>query len=548
MTVQVVWFKRDLRLPEHAPLRAAAERGPVLPLYVVEPDLWREPDASFRHWWFIRDCLLDLDTALQELGGTLIIRQGEITAVLANLKAGLTKAQGGFALWSHEETGNAWTFARDRRVAAWCREHAVPWQELPTNGVIRRLKDRDGWAAKRNAVMSAPQLPLPPHIAFARVRSDPLPARADVPFRTWRDAAANDSPSAGDSPHPGDSPPAGDSTTAGVQRGGRIEALRVLGSFLDSRSSRYMRTISRPGVSARHCSRLSTHLAWGTLSVREVDQAAAARINELSQAPDPGSADWARQLQAFRSRLAWRCHFVQKLEQQPSLEFHCMHPAFEGMREESFNAAFFDAWRHGRTGYPLVDACMRSLQANGWITFRMRAMLVSFASYQLWLDWRRTAPVLARLFTDYEPGIHFSQFQMQSGVTGINAVRIYNPVKQSLEHDPEGKFIRRYIPELRDLPAEFIHEPWRLDTPPRGYPAPIVDHEEAAREARRRMTPYWRGEEFRQQAREVFRKLGSRNRPRETQRTRRRPAPPAAAVAPQAQFDFGFADDAPPQD
>jgi deoxyribodipyrimidine photo-lyase len=154
---------------------------------------------------------------------------------------------------------------------------------------------------------------------------------------------------------------------------------------------------------------------------------------------------------------------------------------------------------------------MRSLQANGWITFRMRAMLVAFASYHLWLDWRRTAPVLARLFTDYEPGIHFSQFQMQSGVTGINAVRIYNPVKQSLDHDPE-----------------------------------IVDHEAAAREARRRMTPYWRGEDFREQAREVFRKLGSRNRPRETTRKKSRGAPPAAAVAPQVQFDFGFTDDSPP--
>jgi deoxyribodipyrimidine photo-lyase len=528
--MQVVWFKRDLRLCEHAPLRAAAARGPVLPLYVVEPDLWREPDASFRHWWFIRDCLLDLDTALRQLGGTLIVRHGEITAVLAEL----AREHGGFALWSHEETGNGWTFARDRRVASWCREHAVPWQELPTNGVIRRLKDRDGWAPRRNAVMSAPQLPPPPHIRFERARSEPLPARDGVLIRTWHDAAANDGP------------PAGGDPTASVQRGGRDEALRVLGSFLDSRSSRYMRTISRPGISARHCSRLSTHLAWGTLSVREVDQAAAARISELSQAPDPGSADWARQLQAFRSRLAWRCHFVQKLEQQPSLEFRCMHPAFEGMREESFNAAFFDAWRHGQTGYPLVDACMRSLQTNGWITFRMRAMLVAFASYHLWLDWRRTAPVLARLFTDYEPGIHFSQFQMQSGVTGINAVRIYNPVKQSLDHDPEGKFIRRYVPELRDVPSEAIHEPWRLDAPPRGYPAPIVDHEAAAREARRRMTPYWRGEDFREQAREVFRKLGSRNRPRETTRKKSRGAPPAAAVAPQVQFDFGFTDDSPP--
>jgi deoxyribodipyrimidine photo-lyase len=281
-----------------------------------------------------------------------------------------------------------------------------------------------------------------------------------------------------------------------------------------------MRTISKPGISARHCSRLSAHIAYGTLSVREIDRAAAARQALLADEPNPGSADWARQLQAFRSRLAWRCHFVQKLEQQPEIEFRCMHPAFEGMRENEFRADFFDAWCEGRTGYPLIDACMRSLQANGWITFRMRALLVSFASYHLWLDWRRTAPVLARLFTDYEPGIHYSQFQMQSGVTGINAVRMYNPVKQSIEHDPEGKFIRRYLPELRDLADELIHEPWKADSPPRNYPQRVVEHEEAARVARRKMAPYWRGEEFRDQTREVFRKLGSRNRPAETRRRR----------------------------
>jgi deoxyribodipyrimidine photo-lyase len=187
------------------------------------------------------------------------------------------------------------------------------------------------------------------------------------------------------------------------------------------------------------------------------------------------------------------------------------------------------------------------LHANGWINFRMRAMLVAFASYHLWLDWRRTAPVLARLFTDYEPGIHYSQFQMQSGVTGINAVRIYNPVKQSLEHDPEGRFIRRYLPELRDLPLEALHMPWRLDAPPRGYPAPLVDHEQAAREARRRMTPFRRGEGFRDEAREVFRKLGSRDRRREGMGGRRRAvaakseaARPGAARPGAAQLTLGL--------
>ena len=196
-----------------------------------------------------------------------------------------------------------------------------------------------------------------------------------------------------------------------------------------------------------------------------------------------------------------------------------MHEAFEGMREPHFREDFFNAWANGHTGYPLVDASMRSLHANGWINFRMRAMLVSFASYHLWLDWRQTAPHLARLFTDYEPGVHYSQFQMQSGVTGINAVRMYNPVKQSIDHDPEGKFIRRYVPELKDVTTQWIHEPWRMPVPTADYPAPLVDHNTAIKHARAEISQRWAQQSFVGQARAVRQKLGSRSPPE----TRRKP-------------------------
>jgi deoxyribodipyrimidine photo-lyase len=125
---------------------------------------------------------------------------------------------------------------------------------------------------------------------------------------------------------------------------------------------------------------------------------------------------------------------------------------------------------------------------------------------------------------------------MQSGVTGINATRIYNPVKQSYDHDPEGRFIRRYLPELKDVPEEFIHEPWLMSSPPTNYPPPIVDHEAAARLAKQRMTAYRRGEDFREQAAEVFRKLGSRNRPAE--RRARKPKVTSTEPLPQLTLDL----------
>jgi deoxyribodipyrimidine photo-lyase len=477
----IIWFKRDLRVEDHAPLFEAARQGAVLALYIVEPNLWQCHDQSRRHWHFIHDSLLALKVELQIMGLQLIIRIGEAVEVLEQLRTRFNHIK----LWSHEETGNRWSYDRDIAVGHWCSNHQISWQEFPTNGVVRKLISRDGWQALRDARMNAELIPKPKIVVpVLGVLSESLPAKDDALF--------------------------GDRNIGNVQPGGRPAAIETLRSFLKVRASNYMQTISKPGVSARHCSRLSAHIVFGTLSAREIERATKLRMNELADDPDPSAAFFRRNLKAFLSRLAWRCHFIQKLEQQPDIEFKCMHEAFEGMREPHFREDYFEAWKTGQTGYPLIDACMRSLHENGWITFRMRAMLVSFASYHLWLDWRRTSPFLAKLFTDYEPGIHYSQFQMQSGVTGINAIRIYNPIKQSIDHDPEGKFIRRYIPELASVPDSFIHEPWRLESKNTAYPKPIVDHDEAMKHARAEISKRWKSEGFRDQSREVNKKLGSR--------------------------------------
>ncbi|MDP5059117.1 MAG: deoxyribodipyrimidine photo-lyase [Pseudomonadales bacterium] len=486
--VQIVWFKRDLRINDHAPLLAASKTGAaVLPLYIIEPDYWAQPFASKRHWSFIHDCLVDLNTALSGLGQPLMIKVGDAREVLGALQLDYVIS----AIHAFEETGNRWTYDRDIAVRDLCSANNIPLHEYPSNGVVRKLRSRDDWSKIRNARMVAKIVPKPLALAPMPVfSSDPLPAK--------------------------DHPMFGTQPVGRVQQGGRETAVADLRSFLNHRSRDYLHHISAPDLSERHCSRLSTHLTWGTLSVREVAQSIAKRREQLSPLEKKG---FERNLTAFGSRLAWRCHFIQKIEDQPAIETHCMHPAFEGLRVHDHNEAYYQAWANGQTGYPFIDACMRNLTAEGWITFRMRAMLVSFASYQLWLDWRVTGYHLARLFTDYEPGIHYSQLQMQSGVTGINAMRVYNPIKQSMEHSADGVFIRKWVPELANVPTAFIHEPWKWQktliddcdfTLGKDYPKPIVDQAISAKAAKERLAEIRQRLDFKTTANGVFLKHGSR--------------------------------------
>ncbi|MDX2233493.1 MAG: deoxyribodipyrimidine photo-lyase/cryptochrome family protein [Hyphomonadaceae bacterium] len=510
--IHVVWFKRDLRVHDNAALAAAAGSGaPVLPLYIVEPELWRQPEMAGRHLAFLMECLADLDAALKARGAGLVVRVGEAVRVLHDLHA----AHGFAALHAHEETGLLWTYARDRAVRRWARGADVPFLEYRQHGVQRAHGDRDGWAGRWERMMRSPTQPAPDALRGVALASDEAPDAAGLGLADDRCSAR--------------------------QTGGRAEGAALLKSFLTDRGRSYRRAMSTPLEGAVACSRVSAHLAYGCLSIRETYQAA---VRARERWRRSGDTTYAQSLSSFVSRLHWHCHFMQKLEDEPEIERRELHPAYAGLRPPGpEHAALVDAWIEGRTGFPFVDACMRSLRETGWLNFRMRSMVMAFSSYHLWQHWRRPAQALARRFTDFEPGIHFPQTQMQSGVTGVNVARIYNPVKQSRDQDPAGEFIRRWTPELAALPDAFLHEPWTA--PPNvladcgvrlgeTYPVRLVDHEVAARRARDAVYSVRAGADFRDAARAIQNKHGSRKAglPPTEGRTRRKKKPL------QGQFDF----------
>lgn len=471
--MNVVWFKRDLRIHDHRPLHEAASLGPVVALYIDEPDYWALPDVSTRHRACTAMALHNLNEELSGIGLRLQIFRGSSLDAMAWLHGSLKK----FHLHSHQETGNYWTFQRDMQIQAWCREHGISWSQYRQFGVVRGLKSREkSWSKQWHKLMDAPRIPTPS-------------------MATLHDMGLN-----GPHRNPGNQT---------IQEVSRQAAEVTLSSFLQERGMSYHRHISSPITAEHSSSRLSVHLAYGTISLREAYQSIAK--SSLS----------GRARQAVLSRLHWHCHFIQKLESEPEIEFREFHPLYEGLRDAHAHEANWLAWAEGRTGWPFLDACMRCLNSTGWMNFRMRAMLTAVASYHLFQPWRWTALHLARAFSDYEPGIHYSQIQMQSGTTGINTLRIYNPVKQGLDQDPEGKFIARWVPELAILPAPLRHEPWKaspIELADVGldigttYPLRIMDHEEAARRAKKNIADWRRGRisQFREVSQKVQNKHGSK--------------------------------------
>ena len=468
----VWWVKRDFRVSDNEALSAAAGHKRLLVLFIVEPSVLASADTSAFHLQAQLQAAHHLQLSLRKRGAELFFAFGEVIGVFESV----FRAIGPFKLYAHQETGNNLTFERDKTVHAWCIKSGIAFEEKYQNGVLRGPHKRE----QRPAVLAQRLLQTTPLAAALKLPPPPAKSKAIDGTSTTlpllaacnSDAVVEDQLVCGAEAHSIQIPP------KHVQQMSEASARQVLHSFMQTRGVNYSEGISSPNHAFDFGSRLSAHLAWGTISLRTVFAANTERQLELREQKDRHASRWRKSLNSFQSRLYWHDHFIQRFESASQMEFEALNPAYQSLRypqkEENLQA-----WLSGNTGIPLVDACIRCLQSGGFLNFRMRAMLVSVACYGLGLHWKTIQYPLARLFYDYEPGIHFSQVQMQAGVVGINTIRIYNPQKQLLEQDPECEFVRRWVAELSEFSAEQIA---RYQTQPLGdYAAPPADFEDTAR-------------------------------------------------------------------
>jgi len=451
--INIVWLKRDLRITDHAPLQAAIRAGqPTILLFCFEPSLMVHPNYDVRHWRFFWESLEDMQAALKPYGCQVLICHNEVLPVLQTLQEKYDIQQ----IFSHQETGVKLTFDRDVAVKKFCRNNSIEWQEYDQDGVIRGLKNRKDWVqywrkvittqAMVKVEMSNFQSFEPLYDVYKEIKGDALPEEITIAHKDF-------------------------------QKGGTSIAWRYLKSFTEERSKQYMKQISKPALSRHSCSRISPYVAVGCVSLREAYQWAKMTMDV------PG---FKFQQKNFLSRLRWRSHFMQKLESEWQIEFEPTNKVFKVL-DRQHDAPLFEAWAEGRTGIPMVDANMRCLIATGYTNFRMRAMLTTFATFTLWQDWKSVSKHLSRIFLDFEPGIHYGQMQMQAGLTGYNTLRIYNPYIQSEKNDTDGDFVRKWVPELANVPVPHLYQPHLMTEMEqtfhgciigKDYPKPIVNAKE----------------------------------------------------------------------
>ena len=451
MTAIVHWFRRDLRLADNTALSAASRDGDlVIPVFVLDDHYGDDPGIGPARFRFLRESLEELEGTLASAGGRLIVRPGPASRALPELVAE-TRAT---AVYANAEIG-PYPEARDSAAAGALRLLGTELRLFPDALLVEPDALLSGagepytvytpFSRRWDEVEKLAPVPAPPRLATPALRSVPI-ARV----RAWRDLSANPV----------------------APRGGESEAGRLLSRFCERALASYGKERDRPGREGT--SRLSPHLHFGTISPRTV------RARVVESAPNP------REGAAFLRELAWRDFYHHVLFHFPRVATESFRPALDLLAWRT-NADALAAWRAGETGYPLVDAAMRQLASTHWMHNRARMVVASFLTKDLHVHWREGQAWFEHELADADLASNNGGWQWAAG-SGTDAApyfRVFNPVLQSKKFDPDGAYIRRYVPALARVPDEKLHEPWTM-TPDeqresgcrigRDYPAPLVDH------------------------------------------------------------------------
>ncbi|MEX8498199.1 MAG: deoxyribodipyrimidine photo-lyase [Leptothrix ochracea] len=457
----LVWFRRDLRLNDHTALRHALQRArQVWCAFVFDSDILNDLPRADRRVDFIHASLVELDQALRAQGGGLIVVHGSARTALPRLAEQLGVQA---VFMNRDDEPDA--LRRDAHVRGDLANHGIALYSDKDHVVFERdevlslsgtpynvfTPYKNAWLKRYEALHPTQPEPAP----FGQLAAPPaalhsIPSLADLGFE----------------PAPIPHLPSGSS---GAQQ--------LLSNFL-ARIDRYDQNRDFPALKGP--SYLSVHLRFGTVSVRELVRLSHARAKAGSR----GAEVWL-------SELIWREFYMQVLYHHAHVVERCFQPACDALRWDhgQHAEALFAAWCEGRTGYPLVDAAMRQINQTGYMHNRLRMVTASFLTKDLGIDWRRGEAYFARHLNDFDLAANNGGWQWAAS-TGCDAqpyFRIFNPVSQSEKFDPEGRFIRRYVPELSALPDAALHAPWRhpVELAAAGiqlgqhYPEPVVDHEQA---------------------------------------------------------------------
>jgi deoxyribodipyrimidine photo-lyase len=442
MTRTIVWFRRDLRIADHAPLARAVRRGEVVPIFIFDRALLHHPETAPARVAFMLACLASLDAELRQRGGQLILRSGDPVEILPQLVRE-TEADGIYAYLDFERIYGR---RRDAKLSQAMADQGLSLRWFEPIGAVADLMPypayRDAWYA----AMREPREPSPSRIDVPPIASEPLPTLENLGLAA---------------------------TAVPIPEGGTEAARRLLRSFFSEHRDRYYWQLSYPIAEAT--TGLSPYLKFGVISIRECYQITEAQLKGIT---DRGVQRTRKQL---ISRLRWGSGFAQRFRYLPQLELRSLYSVFDEDGWE-FDRELYEAWQTGNTGFPIVDAAARSLLATGgWkgLNFRSRAIYSSFLSNLLGMDWRYGALHFMQNLIDGDCPIDHYQWAMQSGVTHCldkSWTRIYNPQQAAIDRcDPDGLFIKRWVPELQHLPAAKLGQPPKVA----GYPAPILDYKQA---------------------------------------------------------------------